>query len=189
VNAWLEVLKEVGIALGADVAFKKFTERTASEVGNTAGGVVAGRLKDQRATLLNDLRQMPRGDTENLLRRHRESIHHCTENRFVSLLCKVCETPDEGRRPALKYLNDLDEEEFDQMLCLLDHDVFIQWARKLRLHGGRISKKSIEEFKELLERGAVSTRSAGEAAFRKNDEAAAELASIARQFADWLERR
>ena len=149
-KAFWEIVKEALVALGMDVAFKEFTKKGLQVAAATVGDKITN---DQRAELLDDLRKMPAEDTANIWRRHREAIANLEENRFVSLLCKLCE--DEGadklgRRPALKWLNDQTDEKFDQALYMLEHDVPLQWLKKIRREGGRIAEKDLGEIREFF---------------------------------------
>jgi aminopeptidase-like protein len=103
-----EILGVAAIAAGTNVTIDKLKEHGSKT------------SSDERAELLEELRLMSPEEKENLLRRHREAISTFQEQRFVRLLCKVRQDPQEGRRPTLKYLNDLSDQEFEQMVCLLD---------------------------------------------------------------------
>ena len=153
-KALWEPVSDTLIFLGADAMLKKFFKDAAEKTAETAGGKVVERtakkvFEDQRAELLEDFRIMSAEDpksVDNLIRRHKESIENkpIPEYRFASLLCKIEKTENKGRRLTLKYLNDLDDEIFWQMLYLLEHDIVLQWLELARRSGGRITKKTIE---------------------------------------------
>jgi hypothetical protein len=86
---------------------------------------------DRRAELLEDLRLMAEVDRQNLTRRHKEAIAKDVECWFVKQLCKIPRDEREGRRPTLQWLNSLSDDEFGQMMELLDHDVLTQQWRRL----------------------------------------------------------
>ena len=146
-----EGLSDAAIFIGADALLKQFTKNGAQAVADHVKGKITN---DRRAELLEDLRWMGEKDKKNLIRRHKEAIANFTENRFVDLLCKIPEStlsPDEcGRQGMLKYLNDLSDEEFDQMLYLLEHDVLLQWFERIRRTGGRFIKKDFDELRSFL---------------------------------------
>ncbi len=139
----LEVLKETLIAVGVNVAFKEFTEKAGKQAGEHVGEALKKIATDKRAELLEALRLMPKEDTANLIARHKKAIQENRENRFVSLLCKIPRDKTEGRRATLKYLNDLEDEQFWQMLTLLEHDVVPQaFARLLKSTDERLGQAS-----------------------------------------------
>lgn len=119
-----EVFKEFGIALGTDIVFKKFTSATADKASEYVAEKV---FADKRAELLGDLMSMHAADTDNLWRWHREATAELRENRFVSLLCKI---PKEIRKDVLEALNHMDDNEFQQALNLLEHDIVVQAAKR-----------------------------------------------------------
>jgi len=103
-------------------------------------------LNDKRAELLEDFRNMEAAgvNIDNLIRRHKKSMTDHSEHRFVDLLCKTIADPNDptkGRQATLKWLNDMSNAKFDQMLYLLDHDVVIQWFQKGRQRAGKIIKQ------------------------------------------------
>lgn len=122
----LEIAKEIGIALGVDIAFKKFTENAAAKTGAHISEKI---FTDKRAELLADFMAMPADDTDNLWRWHREAMLKSRENRFVTLLCKI---QPENRREMLAAMNRMSDNGFQQAMALLEHDVVIQTAHRFR---------------------------------------------------------
>jgi hypothetical protein len=141
-------------ALGLDIAMKEFAKSGAAKAAEKGVEEIHKKVfQDKRAQLLDDLRKMAAKDPksiENLLRRHKKSIDDLNENRFVDLLLKVCPDGESGRAPNLKFLNDVDDDLFDQFLYMLDHDVVLQWWERIRRRSSRIAAKDIAEFKNLL---------------------------------------
>jgi hypothetical protein len=72
------------------------------------------------AQILEDLRRLPEPETASLRRRFSEALRRNDGPRFVALLSRIPQAPEGGRAASLKYLNDLSDEEFDQMVQLLD---------------------------------------------------------------------
>lgn len=71
-------------------------------------------------------------ENQNLLQWHREATAARTENRFVSLLCKIPQGAKGNERvEVLKKLNALPKEEFEQFLNLLEHDVIQQGIARI----------------------------------------------------------
>jgi len=110
----LGMLGIAAIAAGTNVAMDKLAK---DNPPREPGGKTPA---DERAELLEDLRVMKAEDKGNLLRRYTEARIAFQERRFVRLLCNIRQDPQEGRRPTLKYLNDLSDPEFEQMVNLLD---------------------------------------------------------------------
>lgn len=184
-RGFLSVLQDAVVALGVDIAFKKFT---AVAMHNGAKKFSEKVLQDKRAEILEDFRKMQdegkkdRKNIDPLLRRHKEAINNFTENRFVYLLCKIPLDAKVGRRPTLWWLNDMTDERFNQMLCLLDHDVVLQWIERMRRRGGRIVAKDINNLRASLN---YVTNGIAQA-FRRLNQAAERQAPNLRRIADRL---
>lgn len=172
-----DILISIVTALGLDLAMKELAKKGLQVGAEKIGEKV---FKDKRATLLEDLRIMQGEgiDIKNLLRRHVQSMKDLKENRLVDLLCKICLDEKDGRRKTLKWLNDLGDNEFEQMLYLLDHDVLLQWIEQARRRGGRIATKDLESLKKLL-------RSASGHIIAIDNHVAPTLG----RFADWLDTK
>lgn len=173
-----EILEQIGISLGMDVAFKELTKAGANHIKEKV-------VTDKRGELLADLAGMNSGDTGNLVRRHRESIRHFRENRFVTLLCKIPKEGDQGRKATLKYLNGLGDEEFEQMLNLLENDVVWQWMHRAWLVGAPVTRQSVDALRWTLREG---TEEYVPAATRQLESAGDGLAPLVDGLAGWLRR-
>lgn len=150
-KAFWEIAKEVGIALGVDIAFKKMTQEGAGHVADHIGL----SFVDKRAELMEDLLNMPAEQTDNLWRRHHEATAANTENRFVNLLTKI---PKENRLYFLGILNEMSDETFNQTLQLLEHDVIAQFLKRLTSSTHKTAEEwateitpGVEEFNRELE--------------------------------------
>ena len=151
-KALWEPVSDFIIFIGADTLVKELFKNTTGRVG---GKITEHVLTDQRAEILEDFRRMKLVETANLIRRHKESIQELRENRFVALLCKIPKGR-RGRRLTLRYLNDLPDPEFWQMLYLLEHDVVPQWLERMRRTGAKILKSDLDRLGEMVKKvGAV----------------------------------
>ncbi len=74
------------------------------------------------------------------------------------------------------------DERFNQMLCLLDHDVVLQWIERMRRRGGRIVAKDINNLRASLN---YVTNGIAQA-FRRLNQAAERQAPNLRRIADRL---
>jgi hypothetical protein len=184
-RSFLSVLQDVVVASGVNIAFKEFTTRTWNKIS-----------EDKRGELLVDFgkmqaeRKKDRKNIDNLLRRHQKAIDDLTESRFVTLLCKIPQDPKEGRRPTLWWLNDMDDKRFEQMLCLLDHDLVLQWIERMRRRGGRIATKEINDLTTLLKaslKRSTTIASGIVQVFRRLNQAAERQAPKLGRIADRLE--
>jgi len=164
---------DIGITLGLNVLFKEMAKKTAEKGASHLHEKI---FTDKRAELLNDFRLMPEEEKHNLIRRHHEAILKFTENRFVTLLCKIEPDPNEGRQPMLKWLNGLSDAEFDQMLSMLEHDVLLQWFQRARVNIARLTKADFEKLKVAFCDGAEQI-----------DEIAEKLTPKIKEFRQWLE--
>jgi hypothetical protein len=101
--------------------------------------------QDFRGEITADLLRMPEADKANLERRIQDASRNHTENKVIFLLGKLPEEGDQGRRPSLKRMNDLDEANFFIYLSMLEHDVFVQWLRGFadRNHDGKVSREDL----------------------------------------------
>jgi hypothetical protein len=98
---------------------------------------ITKHLQDRRVRLMRDIFvDMPREETYNLRRRHREVIEkYGDENLWVALLCKLTDGDESGdlsylqRRQILAQMNKLSDWEFDQALQGVHHDVVQQKVR------------------------------------------------------------
>ena len=190
-----EFFAEMAGALALDVLFKHLKEKGAERAAQAVTDKV---FNDKRAELLEDFRIMATEDTkpgkeregkniDNLTRRHRVSKKKCTENKFVDLLCKIERDETLGRRPTLWWLNDLDDETFDQMLYLLDNDVILQWIQWTCLNGGEITQKQIANLKAKASAVADATAKVAPKVLARLDQAATQAAPTLGGIADWLE--
>lgn len=73
------------------------------------------------AELLEEFRTMPDSETVNLRRRYREALERNDGTRFTALLLRIPRDPATDRRLTLKYLNDVPDEEFEQLLQMLQY--------------------------------------------------------------------
>lgn len=105
-------------------------------------------FEDKRGELLVDILSIP-GENETLRRRQREALANHTENRFVNLLCKI---PKNERREALKKLNKVNDEEFEEYLSLLENDILTQFFQRIEKFLG----ENAEEIRDLAIEGMKS---------------------------------
>lgn len=119
------------------------TKKVIPEVGQKISKKV---FEDQRGELLQAFSEMDPTDTINLWRRHKEALAANRENRFVTLLLKLPRIKVAGRKNALKWMNDLSDDQFNQALEMLENDVVAQaTARSLDF-----LKKKIEEIDKKI---------------------------------------
>lgn len=146
---WEWLLKDVVIsgivAAGLDVAIKNFGPKALDKLSALLGDHITKKyIDDKRAEILDDFRKMetatPPINIDNLVQRHKKAIANLSEDRFVILLCKTIadQDPAKGRQATLKWLNDMDDAKFDQMLFLLDQDNHIQFFQRMRDRSARI---------------------------------------------------
>jgi hypothetical protein len=180
-----EIVISAAVALGLDVAFKKFTAASLDKV------IELGKLKLQREEqiackrreILEDFRIMEQADPDtvkNLWRRYEEADVALRENRFIQLLGEIEKDPTLGRRPTLRFLNGLDDCRFWLALKLLEHNWFMEWFQRVRINGGRIAKHDLQ----VLSDGIAKTFTRSTEIL---DNMAGWLAPLAGQLADWLE--
>lgn len=150
IHEFLEIAKEVGIALGLDIMFKKFYEKGADKASEA---VIKKITEEHRAELLSFIRhlgvQYDKESSENLLRRQRLRqtcspipynptlrYQHGSEDSYVNLLTKLyiaLNDSDKERNDRIeifKWLGRLNEQDFDATLEFLNHDAFIQWMKR-----------------------------------------------------------
>ena len=141
-----EAIGDILISLGVTAVFQSFVKKWSEHAGQQFKEIVD--ISEKRAELLEDIRIMTEANNEpkEILRRHKAAIENFTENRFVALLCKIPKNETDGRRKTLKYLDGLDDEKFNQVLCLLDHDVVMQWIERMRKHGEKVDLKKFTDF-------------------------------------------
>ena len=112
------------------------------------------------------------------------------EYKFVHLLCKICKDPQLGRRPDLQWLNDIEEDDlFNHMLYMLDHDVVLQWMNKARKIGYRLHKKDLKKLEKLVAHASKRTASAAQEGWKVIDDNLAKAAVPLKGLADRLEAR
>ena len=144
------------------------------------------------------MRKIDKTNINKLIRRHAKSMHqeqhegeeslnNPPEYLFVELLCKIPYTAERGRRDTLKYLNDLGEDEFYQMLYLLNHDVVIQWIGIARRAGRKITNATIKELKNLVGCGEKTAGATFTEVLHQVDQAAESAAPHLGRIADRLE--
>jgi hypothetical protein len=118
-----EILKVAGIVTFADVAGKKIAEGSVEKISKAI-------FEDIRGELLANIMGLEDEDVQEVLKeRHRKSMVAHTENRFVTLLTKI---PKDQRKEILTAMGHMEEEEFEQMLYLLEHDPIPQAFARLR---------------------------------------------------------
>lgn len=146
------IIRDVVISAGLDAALLAIIKKGMQTAVQKAGEEFDRRLEDRRAQLLDEIRLCEEDghNMNNLWRRHEKSIKKLEENRFVTLLCKLCPDEKEGRKPALIWLNGISDKKFEQVLYFLDHDPFLQWAHKVRRRGGRLLKEDVIKLKGVL---------------------------------------
>ncbi len=155
IHEFVEILKEIAIAVGFDVAFKKFAEKE----GVALAQFVEKKLTDEhRAELLAFIRELATYDKEasdKLLDRQRQR-QYCArktypdahgnyatyapgeEDRLVTLLTKLymalADNHEErsSRIEVFTWLGHMEDREFDAALEFLHHDVIFQWFQKAR---------------------------------------------------------
>ncbi len=143
-RSFLEVFKDAIVALGVDIAFKEWMKKW-GDYGNQKFQNNVVDPEQGRAALLQDIMFLDQhGEARNLMRHYHDATTNLTENRFVALLCKI---PQANRRDTLAWLNTLEDQEFDQALALLDHDVVMQWIERMREQGRRIANKDLQALK------------------------------------------
>lgn len=123
---WEVTKQATGEAIG-----KKAVEKTTEAV-----------FRDLRGELLTDLAALPQEDTRNLWRRHREASAAKRENRFVTLLTKI---PREKRAEIFVILDRASDEEFEQALNLLEHDVIPQFLGRVWQRAGKTLRPLVAE--------------------------------------------
>lgn len=132
---------------GKDAAIAGFWAGIGAGVGSALiGGVgrvlgwprgVPTRREAAGAGILQDIQEMPGSETANLRRRFQEALDENEGEKFVALLARIPSDPDGGRRVALKYLNDLPDQRFDQMMRLLEYPE--SSSEKLAKHAGALA--------------------------------------------------
>ena len=127
-SSFWEFMKELGIAFGADIAYEKIRKRAGEKTGDVIADVV---FVDKRGELLKNIAALDPASVNNIIRRHKVAIDNLTENRFAKLLCKI---PENGRSEVLKWLNNVDDAEFWQMLELLENDAIAQYLNRFVRH-------------------------------------------------------
>lgn len=87
--------------------------------------------ENPRGKLLALFATMPAEDVANLKRRHKaawDGKAGISENKFAMLLLEI---PETDRKDALKWLNGLTDDDFWQMMYLLEHDPIHQWWQRV----------------------------------------------------------
>jgi hypothetical protein len=190
------------VAFGLDAWVKDWVKGLfAQHIGPIAGNVIKDKLtNDKRAELLEDFRIMrvrEKKNIDNLIQRHEKSmkqekhmeepsVNNPPEYLFVELLCKIPHTKKRGRRDMLIYLNNLSDDEFYQMLYLLEHDVVIQWIGIARRTGRKITHATVKELKNLVGCADKTIGAGFKETFRRLDQAAAQAAPTLGLIADQL---
>jgi hypothetical protein len=189
------------VALGLDTWVKTWVrDLFAKHVGPMAGKVINDKIvNDKRWEILEDFRVMRKEgkNIDRMVARHKKSVHqekHMEEESlnnhpeylFIELLCKIPCTPENGRRDMLEYLNGLEDDEFYQMLYLLDHDVVIQWIGIARRTGRKLTQAAVKELKNLVGCADKTVGDGIKEAIRRLDHAAAQAAPTLGLIADRL---
>ncbi|HEX4104179.1 MAG TPA: hypothetical protein VHZ04_01725 [Candidatus Paceibacterota bacterium] len=138
-----------------------------------------------RAELVIDIQKLTTNGKKplNILRRHKQAIAEKKENRFVALLTKLPkDETTKDRTNSLMFLDGLDDEEFNQVLYWLDHDVFLQTYDRWRERYGRTFGEFWKDFKTTIHRYSVAA---------KNDvhQASDGVNKSLRQSAAWFRKR
>jgi hypothetical protein len=185
------LLQEMAIALVMDFLFDRLLRNAAGRVGDHLGIRAAKILEESRACFEGDLLKMPRDHTNKIREWHQNVLknNHGDDNHFVALVCKLTSAkdgtplPETERQLLLEKLNELTEEEFNQALCILDHDVIQKAWENLLREGKIVGIKTMEGFEKAASK-TVHAMALGAALF---DDAVGTTLPIIRQFADQLE--
>lgn len=130
------------VAKGAVDIAKQATGEAIGKMATSVEERTEERLFDgkPRGRLLAILSKMDDKDTENLWRHHREALEDddpTTEDRFIYNLTKLLgegRGADERCGDVLKWLNGLEDDQFEQAIELLEHDAVAQVLQKIKLH-------------------------------------------------------
>jgi hypothetical protein len=152
---WEDIILGFAVAVGLDVVVKAQWPRLLSNLAETLGATMKQKVEgDKRAEMLREFRRMETAgiNIDNLKRRHADSVKNqpIPEYLFVELLCKIppedpnnplsirppvapatngVAQPQNDRQADLKWLNDMSENQFYQMMEFVHHDVITQWCR------------------------------------------------------------
>lgn len=186
-----KAIRELGREVLEEAIAREVVEGARNAAGEAGKKTAERYFKDPRGHLLTIFAEMEKEGEEiaNLRRRHKEAIERGDENRFVTLLSKLIseplpKKPEEGRgrrripRPttprvadarakkALKWLNDMEDEEFNQFLEFLRHNVVQQDLQRLKKAfeawwtSQNIVRRTGKAIDKAAERAAVPTANA-----------------------------
>lgn len=147
-----------------------------------------------RGRLLTLLSEMPEEDTKNLWRHHQEVLEDddpMAEDRFIHNLIKLLgegEGADDRCKVVLKYLNDLEDDQFEQAVELLENDAVAQVLQKIKLHtwetvrdilikAAETAKKAGDKVGEVAGKGAKKVATTAADIAKDTDVAAGEIAA------------
>ncbi len=124
-----------GAGVGFGIALLSAVSKKLHREGQKVAGTVAGG-----AELLEEFRTMPGSEMISLRRRYREALERNDGTRFTALLLRIPRDPVTDRRLTLKYLNDVPDEEFEQLLQMLQYPKTAsdRLAERLRTLANRI---------------------------------------------------
>lgn len=159
---WEDVIVACFVAAGLDVLIKTEWPKLLKVLSEMTGSHLKEQVEnDKRAEMVREFRRMKDAgiNINNIIRRHALAMKKSKpvpEWKFVQLLCKIPPpdptdpsavrppvvpgkrgVPQNERQADLKWLNNMSDKEFNQMLYFLDHDVVRQWGGRL---GERIER-------------------------------------------------
>ena len=152
---WEDVILIFAGAVGFDVIVKTQWPKLLSNFAEMLGTTMKKSVdNDKRAEMLREFRRMETAgiNIDNLKRRHADSVRNqpMPEYLFVELLCKIppedpnnpssirppvapaangAVQPQNDRQADLRWLNDMPDDQFYQMLEFIHHNVISQWWR------------------------------------------------------------
>lgn len=150
---WEDVIVACFVAAGLDVLIKTEWPKLLKVLSEMTGSHLKEQVEnDKRAEMVREFRRMEDAgiNINNIIRRHALAMKKSKpvpEWKFVQLLCKIPPpdptdpsavrppvvpgkrgVPQNERQADLKWLNNMSDKEFNQMLYFLDHDVVRQWG-------------------------------------------------------------
>jgi hypothetical protein len=140
------IMAAVGTLAGSEIVRALFT-RAVTNATERIKREVFHDTPDCRAEIIQDLMTMPDAETQNFWTRYRKARTELQDNRIAKLIGKVALDPNEGRKPVIRWLNELagrSDDSFDLALAFLEDNHFMEGVARVWQNTGRITERDLE---------------------------------------------
>jgi hypothetical protein len=135
-------------------------------------------LADNRGEFTRDMVLLDAKDKNNLLAWYQQAIDSYSDDRFTTLLGKLPPDKDGSRAYLLKELNQMTNEEFQQMLYMLEHDNLLSMYRRFKLNGGRVIAEELSTVRKQMHKAGEGLVTFAQAVDRRAGAAAPQVGTF-----------